>query len=49
MSVRKGIDSWDGVPVWLLADCAIDRLTEEVGVAGVAGRLLDQVQKHPAE
>lgn len=37
------------LPVWLLADCAVDRLPEEVGVAGVASRLLDQVQKNPAE
>jgi hypothetical protein len=33
----------------LLADCAVDRLAEEVGVAGVACCLLDEVQEHPAQ
>jgi hypothetical protein len=30
-----------------LADGAIDGLTDEVGMAGVAGGLLDEVQKDP--
>jgi len=33
----------------LPADFAVDRFAEEVGVAGVACCLLDEVQKYPAE
>ena len=33
----------------LLADRAVDRLAEEVGVAGVASGFLDEVQQNPAE
>jgi hypothetical protein len=33
----------------LFTDRAIDRLAEEVCVAGVAGSLLDEVQQHPPE
>lgn len=33
----------------LLADFAVDRFAEEVGVAGVACCLLDEVQEYPAE
>ena len=38
-------------PEWqsLLTDRAINRFAEEVCVAGVAGRLLDEVQQHPPE
>ena len=35
--------------VLLLADRAVDRLAEEVGVAGVASGFLDEVQQNPAE
>jgi hypothetical protein len=33
----------------LLADRTVDRLPSEVGVPGMAGRLLDEVQEHPAK
>jgi hypothetical protein len=33
----------------LLADAAVDRLTEKVGVADVTGRLLDQMQHDPGQ
>ena len=33
----------------LLADRAVDRLAQEVGVAGVASGFLDEVQQNPAE
>ncbi len=31
----------------LLADTSVDRLAEEVCMAGMAGRLLDEVKQHP--
>lgn len=34
---------------WLVANLAVDGFAEEVGMAGVTRRLLDQVQQHPAE
>ena len=40
-------DSWP--PVRLLTHRAVDRFAEEVSVAGVAGGLLDEVQRHPPE
>jgi len=35
--------------VLLLADRAVDRLAEEVGVAGVASGFLDEMPQNPAE
>jgi hypothetical protein len=45
---RRSIGLRRDVP-GLLADCAVDGLAEEVGVAGVACCLLDEVQEHPAQ
>jgi hypothetical protein len=38
-----------GRPGWVLADHAVDRLAQQVGVAGVAAVLLDQVEDQPPQ